>query len=223
MGVLAKYLSVSEDELALYQDQSSLLEERINEMKVDDANWINIDRSWDGIIYLLTGQGLNTASGKLLRVIVSTQYVDESLDFGYGPAHYLDASEVKELYAELAKWDKAKLFQRFDADEMRALGIYPDIWEEADAFAYLFYFFESIKRFYKSAAENNQAIIGLMSCEVDDLEMEDSNTVDQEPLKSPTLVQKVLNVLHHSDIVEHFVFSLVTIVASELAILPFFS
>ncbi len=166
MGVIAQYLRVSEDELTLFQAKSIFLEKRILNKRLDRAHWLDIDKIWDGIIYLLTGDGLEKASGQLLRVIISTRYIDEQLDFGCGPAHFLDADEVQDLYAEIASWDREKLNKRFDANQMRALGLLPNAWTDDEAFEYLVDYFNKIKAFYHKAALNNEAIVGVLSNEL---------------------------------------------------------
>jgi len=165
MGVIAQYLRVSEDELTLYQAKSVFLEKRMKSKSVDADHWLDIDQVWSGIIYLLTGNGLEKASGQLLRVIVGTRYIDESLDFGCGPAHYLDACEVQDLYEELSTWDKTKLYERFDVDHMKSLEILPDGCNDDEAFETLYEYFVKIKAFYHKAAINNEAIVGVMSSE----------------------------------------------------------
>jgi len=165
MGIIAQYLRVSEDELTLYQAKSVFLEKRLESKRVDADHWLDIDQVWSGIIYLLTGNGLEKASGQLLRVIVGTRYIDESLDFGCGPAHYLDAGEVQDLYEELSTWDKTKLYERFDAEHMKSLEILPDGCNDDEAFETLYRYFTKIKAFYHKAAINNEAIVGVISSE----------------------------------------------------------
>ncbi len=199
MGIIAQYLRVSEDELTLYQAKSVFLERRMETRNDDTEHWLDIDKVWDGIIYLLTGNGLEKASGKLLRVIIGTRYIDECLDFGCGPAHYLEADEVQDLYEELSKWDKTKLHERFDAPHMRALGILPGNCGDDDAFEYLFDYFMKIKAFYHKAAINHEAIVGVMSSE-------------QEPevQESVPFLKQCLKVFS-SPIVENVVLSLTVI------------
>jgi len=205
MEIIAQYLRVSEDELALYQARSIFLEERIENRSVDNSHWLDIDKVWDGIIYLLTGNGLEKASGQLLRVIVSTRYIDETLDFGCGPAHFLDAHEVQDLYAEIAAWDRAKLQENFNADHMRALGIIPDAWSDKEAFDYLHHYFCEIKAFYYKAALNNEAIVGVMSSEQVNLEPDEQ--------ESPSLFQQFAKAITSSIVIEKVVLS-ATIVAT---------
>lgn len=205
MGIIAQYLRVSEDELTLYQAKSVFLERRMETRNDDAEHWLDIDKVWDGIIYLLTGNGLEKASGKLLRVIIGTRYIDERLDFGCGPAHYLESDEVQDLYEELSKWDKTKLHERFDAPHMRTLGILPANWGDDDAFEYLFDYFMKIKAFFHKAAINHEAIVGVMSSEQ-----------EPEEQKSVPFLKQCLKVFS-GPIVENVVMSLTFLAAGNIA------
>ncbi len=205
MGIIAQYLRVSEDELTLYQAKSVFLEKRMESRRDDTEHWLDIDKVWDGIIYLLTGDGLEKASGQLLQVIVGTRYIDERLDFGCGPAHYLDADEVQDLYEELSTWDEAKLYKRFDAHQMRILGILPDAWGDDEAFNYLLEYFKQIQAFYHKAAINHEAIVGVMSSEQE-------NLVPDEQESTP-FFQQIMKHVSSSLVVEKVVLS-ITVVAT---------
>lgn len=214
MGISAQYLRVSEEELSLHKAKSIILEDRIEHIDAVDSNWLDIDKAWDGIIFLLTGNGSEKAHGDLLRIIVSTRYVDESLDFGYGPAHYVDAEEVKELYQKIAHFDRNTLLQRYDPSKMKELNIYPDIWDETEAFNYLFHFICEIQAFFRKAASNNEAIIGLMRCEIDEL---DCNQIDQKFSRTLERVQQFLRKVRSTRVVENAVLSTIIFASSAMS------
>lgn len=165
MGMVVTFLRISDQELETYKKNSQLLEDRIYSDEIDDdPNFIEIEKSWDGIIYLLTGKGAADSTGYLERVIFSAQFIDEEQNFGYGPAHFLMGEEVKELNQRLTKISIEELKLNFNPAEMSRLGIYPSIWEEGEsAFEYLSTYFEVLKNFYVEASKNNQAIISMIS------------------------------------------------------------
>ena len=72
MGMIGNFLRVSSAELEEYLKDSSLLENRIydEECEDEDPNMIDIDKSWDGIIFLLTGQSFENSDHPLTRVYI---------------------------------------------------------------------------------------------------------------------------------------------------------
>ncbi len=157
-------MRVSQAELDEFINDSSLLEERIGDDNVDADKLVDIDKSWDGIIYLLTGGSIKTAEHPLLRVLFSGQLIDEDQDLGYGPAHYLTPEQVRLLSVELDAISREDLEQKYNAEEMTVLGVYPSIWEDdKETFTYLADNFESIKAIYADAADNGEAVITFLS------------------------------------------------------------
>ena len=100
MGMICTLIRVSATELEAYQKDSSLLAERINK-EADDPNFYDIDKSWDGIIYLLTGSNSSDTSQYLSRIIFSGQLIDKEQNLGTGPAHYLTPQQVKDIHDQI--------------------------------------------------------------------------------------------------------------------------
>lgn len=165
MGMIGNLLRVTKAELEAYLKDSSLLEDKIynDEIREEDQEndrFADIDKTWDGIIFLLTGQSLDTAEHHLTRILFSGQIIDEDQDLGLGPAHYLTPEEVVELNNEISKITVADLKQNFNPEKMNELEIYPSIWNEGDdAFEYLVEGFVSVQNIFASAAKNKEAII----------------------------------------------------------------
>lgn len=161
MSMIGNFLRVSQADFDSYLADSSLLVAAIyNDNDEDNPNLTDIDKAWNGILFLLTGQGLEEMDHPLSSVFFSGQLIDEEQDMGYGPAHYLTPTQVAALHEEISKITTAELKQRFDPQQMTTLGIYPDIWEEGDeAFNYLASYFADIQQVYKDATDNKEAII----------------------------------------------------------------
>ena len=138
MSMIGHLLRVTDAELQTYLADSAQLENRIYHDAGTDRALTDIDKTWDGIIFLLTGQALSEAVHPLVRVLFSGQLIDAEQDLGYGPAHFLRPEEVAELHPQLAALTVADLKQRFDPAKMTELGVYPGIWEEGnEAFEYV--------------------------------------------------------------------------------------
>lgn len=169
MSMIANFLRVSQDELDAFLNDSSLLEDRIYNEESDESNLLDIDKSWDGIIYLLTGSGLQNVDlsddSGLHKIIFSGQLIDPEQDLGYGPAHYLTPEEVKNVSKSLSGISKENLYSKYNPSDMAAQEVYPIIWEEEgdEAFDYLYSYFEDLKEFYEQAAKENQAVISILN------------------------------------------------------------
>lgn len=163
MGMIAKYLRVSQAELETYSKDSSKLEDRIyREDNAEDPNLINLDKAWEGIFFLLTGAGLSNiedAKEPLSLLLNTALEIDPEQDMGYGPAMYNTISQVKEISAALNIITTDDLYTRYDAEKMTALGVYPEIWDEEDAVEYLIEKFDMLKAFYNDAVSEQHAVI----------------------------------------------------------------
>jgi hypothetical protein len=163
MGMIVCLLAVSEEELNAILENSSQLETILDE---DEERLNDIDKAWEGIIYLLSGQGLSADNGPvkdLSRVIFSGQVVDEEQELGMGPAHYLTPAQVKEAAEELAQLTDEQLRSRYEIHAMTKAGIYPNIWDDDNSLEYLLDNIEVLKVFYKTAAEDGNGVITFLS------------------------------------------------------------
>ncbi len=164
MSMIGNLLRVSKTELEDYLKDSSLLEDKIYDDETENENLVDIDKSWDGIIFLLTGQSLATAEHNLVRVLFSGQLIDEEQDLGYGPAHYLTPEQVAELNNEISKITIADLKQKFNPKKMTEQEVYPTIWDEGDdAFDYIADGFSTLQNVFADATKNGDAIITFLN------------------------------------------------------------
>lgn len=161
MSMMGNLLRVTRTELEDYLKDSSLLESRLydNESDEEDPKLADLDKSWEGILFLLTGQSLETMDHPLARVLFSGQTIDEEQDLGYGPGNYLTPEEVKELNKEIANITTEELSKNYDAKKMMELGIYPNVWVEEDMVNYLTEYFKTVQEVFAEASKNDEAII----------------------------------------------------------------
>jgi hypothetical protein len=119
---------------------------------------LDLDKSWHGIHYLLTGTAWQISEGAGAAILGGDEI---GQDDGYGPARLLDPDTVRSVTTALDALDVEMLRARFDPDAMTAAEIYPDIWtdgtEEFDS--YLAPNFTELRRFYRVAAANGQAVL----------------------------------------------------------------
>lgn len=168
MGMVANMLRVSGEELEEYINNSSLLEDRIySDDAPEDPKLLDIDKSWEGIFYMLTGKGIadiENMDSPLAGILFSEKVIDEDQDMGYGPANYIDAAEVKMLHKALQDISAEEFRKRYQPEVMNDRGIYPTGWAagEEDA-AYLVDHFVRMKDFYEKAANENNCVINFIS------------------------------------------------------------
>ncbi|CAF3303265.1 unnamed protein product [Rotaria sp. Silwood2] len=164
MSMIGNLLRVSFSEFEAYLKDSSLLEARLDgALDQEDPNLVDIDKSWDGINFLLTGSIVGDSDHPLEKVLFSMQYIDESQDLGYGPANYVTPDQVKEINEEISKISDEELSKRYDSKKMRELELYPNGWEEPDMLNYLIENFKTVRETYALASNNDQAIITFLS------------------------------------------------------------
>jgi hypothetical protein len=168
MSMIGNFYRVSNERLAAYLQDSSLLEEDISgeDFERNNPNLMDIDKSWDGILYLLTGNTLDSleaADPLLSSVIIGRQVIDENQEMGYGPANYNDPAQVKEIAAVVAGITGSSLKAVFDSFTMTELEIYPGRWDDPGAFEYIETYYEQLRNFYLTAAKNQQAVITFVS------------------------------------------------------------
>ncbi|HUC80678.1 MAG TPA: YfbM family protein [Flavisolibacter sp.] len=167
MSMIGNLLRVTKAELDAYLKDSSLLERSIYDEETDEENpnLVDIDKSWDGILFLLTGKNVANTDHPLAKILFSGQLIDEGQDLGYGPAHYLTPEQVKELNDQIATITIPDLKQKYDPKRMEELEVYPTIWEaeDDDGFDYLSEYFKELQQVYSTAAKNSEAIITFLN------------------------------------------------------------
>jgi hypothetical protein len=121
----------------------------------------DLDKAWHGIHYLLTGTAYE-GKGPASYLLMGGEAVGD-VDVGYGPARALDPAAVHDFQKALAGLTTEALRARFNPAEMKALEIYPDIWDrdpaEDDTLQYCLEYFETLRTFVGIAASKNQGLL----------------------------------------------------------------
>jgi hypothetical protein len=163
MGMIGNYLRVTKDELENYLADSTLLENRVyDDETLNDKNLIDIDKSWEGLFFLLTGKALakaEDASIPLLWILTPPQEIDPDQDMGYGPATYTTIEQTKEVNNALNKVSVDELKDKYNGKLMMEMGIYPEVWDDDESLEYLIENFNTMRDFYNKAVADNQAVI----------------------------------------------------------------
>lgn len=119
---------------------------------------LDLDKSWHGIHYLLTGTAWAGVHGAGAALFGGDEIGEDN---GYGPARLLRPEAVRAVAAALDPLDIETLRTRFDPAAMTAADIYPNIWHHgSDEFdSYLAPYFAKLRQFYLTAAASDQAVL----------------------------------------------------------------
>ncbi len=127
----------------------------------DDPNLLSIDKSREGIMYLLTGNPhplrIGSADEQLFhgKEIVFAESDTDGLVYWE-----LTAAEVSTLNQVLMNISNDNLQNNFNPVEMERLHIYPYIWDRGnEAYDYLHNHFTALKNFVAETATGGMAIV----------------------------------------------------------------
>jgi hypothetical protein len=118
-----------------------------------------IDKAWDGLDYLLCS-AMDTGRSPLDLAILGG--IEIGKDLGYGPARYLNATEVRAVSAALSKLTHDTLRYHYDVADMNEAEVYPGRWRDgpnSDRLAWLLQAFDEVRHFYQGAAERENATL----------------------------------------------------------------
>jgi hypothetical protein len=176
MSVIANYARVSAEGLASLRSNSVWIE-ALETDAIPDAEIIDIDKTCDGIVWLLSRlppqpslnvEGAGFVLRKSLAPLLSGQTCarESELDAPYGPASSLSVQQVGDLSAWLQSIDPAQLRNQYEPRAMAADHVYPQIWiaEGIAAFdGYLLPWFLALRDFFARARQNGQQVLVFFS------------------------------------------------------------
>lgn len=165
MGMVACFTSLPSDVLQELQEEPDRIEEYLypDDGESEPPNYIDLDKAWHGIHYLLTGLADGGAQPQSLAVFGGEEFGPE---VGYGPARFLTAEQVRSVAESLSGLSPEALAQRFDPKDMETKQIYPDvIWvrDGEEALDYVLDNYQQLQVFYRDAAARGDAVIQWLS------------------------------------------------------------
>ena len=165
MGMYLSLSRINESELEEIRQEPERLEEYL-----DNETSLSLDKSWHAIHFMLTGNTWDS-DNDLDKAILTGNIVgeegDEDFDYGYGPATYLTADEVKEIATNLLNINVDKLKSEFTLSMFADKEIYvfssqDSVEDEDEEKEYIFENLESLIQYYQEAAAKNQLIIKMI-------------------------------------------------------------
>ncbi|TPN83972.1 YfbM family protein [Aquimarina algicola] len=160
MGLLAVYIKVDDQKLTVLKklEGEDLIEELEEFQDDDNCKMVDIDKTWDGLHFLLTNVSASEPipNNKLSEFVVGVNVFseDENADF----ISYSSANEIKDILKEINKVNLSELEHTFKPNTFDKNGIYPNIWNDNDKellWDELKTSFNLLKEFYTKNKDSN--------------------------------------------------------------------
>ena len=165
MGMIGCFVAVSEDTLRNLRDDEESIEEFLypDDGESEPENYVDVDKAWHGIHYLLTGESGGGQEPLSLAIFGGVEFGPE---VGIGSARFLTSIQVAELANALDAIPIETLAARFNPKDMEQKEIYPDvIWvrDNRESLEYLLENYQQLLSFYRDAAVRGDAVVQWMS------------------------------------------------------------
>jgi len=122
---------------------------------------LDLDKSWHGIHFLLTGTAYEGEPP--LNFIVRGGVEIGDGEVGTSPPRALSSYEARAVADAIEELPPEELQERFDPERMLEEGIYPDIWDrdpaEDDNLGYLIEHYADLRAFVRRAADRGEGLI----------------------------------------------------------------
>lgn len=120
------------------------------------ADELELDKTWHGLHYLLTGNADN-APQPLGYLLAGGEEVGDLSD---GPARLLDPRQLQQFHEAVSAVTLDELRDRFNAEKMATLEIYPNTWNRPGEFEWLVVALERLRSFLEEqATAGNRCLI----------------------------------------------------------------
>jgi hypothetical protein len=161
MGMVACFTSLSPADLQRLRDDPGEIDEFLypDDGDSEPPNYIDLDKAWHGLHYLLTGEPEGGPEPLSLAIFGGVEFGPE---VGYGPARFLTADKVACVAGALSKVTIEELSSKFNPKDMEAKQIYPEvIWvrDGSEALDYVLESFPQLQIFFRDAASRGEAVI----------------------------------------------------------------
>jgi Domain of unknown function (DUF1877) len=124
-------------------------------LEANEGARCDLEKSWHGIHYLLTGSAWE--GDPPLDFLVNGGRQVGKIDPDHGPVRAFRADETRAIYDSLSNLSPYELRKRFNARDMTAKEIYPDIWTrsvlEEDSLRYLMDNLDKLRAFLRQTVE----------------------------------------------------------------------
>jgi hypothetical protein len=144
--------AIEDPEWAFEYVQEVMESDGVNDVAPAEARQLTTHKAWHAITFLLERAGFP------VDVVHGEQtFTDE--DWGYGPAKYLDADQVKLAAQALARLSFDDLVRNVGPAQLTDAQIYPQHWDEEGALEWVRGWFDPLAPFFGAAARASDAML----------------------------------------------------------------
>jgi len=154
MGTIVYIMRLSKNQLDDILDDKYL--GTLMEQWRDTDHFINIDKAWHGIHYLLTNSSMWGPIPARWTIFGDIKIPEFEKD--YVRASYLKPSQVSKVNNFLSKIPEEEFKRRYNPNKFEAAEIYPDSWDNTDI-DYLMIYFRKVKILYQKAADIGEYVL----------------------------------------------------------------
>ena len=151
---------LSEADRRLFEEQNSRLEAAREEFSPPMPECFDIDKSWQAIHFLLTGQ-VEGGSPPLAWVVLGDAELPDVGSYARDgdPLRMLSAAQVQTIAQELVNISAEQLLSRATVAEMIAKDVHYVSEDEMTERDYISHHYERLRNFYTEAAERKNAVL----------------------------------------------------------------
>ena len=160
MGMCAVYQEVKKDDFKKLLESNDLFETLEELEEKDGTELCDIDKMWNAIFFLLTGEPYSSEDSLFNELIFGSENFDDESE---EVARYIPTERVIDIAKKLNETNFQDYLKNFDMNKFKENNIYPDIWdyteEKEEIMEELSEHFENLKEFYHKVAENRNIVV----------------------------------------------------------------
>ena len=160
MGMCAVYQEIKQDDFKKLLESNDLFETLEELEEKDGTELCDIDKMWNAIFFLLTGEPYSSEDSLFNELIFGSENFDDESE---EVARYIPTERVIDIAKKLNEINFQDYLKDFDMTNFAENGIYPDIWdyteEKEEIMEELSKHFENLKEFYNKVAKNKNIVV----------------------------------------------------------------
>ena len=160
MGMCAVYQEIKQEDFKKLLESDDFFETLEELEEKDGTELCDIDKMWNAIFFLLTGEPYSSEDSLFNELIFGSENFDDESE---EVARYIPKEKVIEISKKINEINFQDCLKNFDMNIFKENNIYPDIWdyteEKEEIMKELSEHFENLKKFYNKVAENKNIVV----------------------------------------------------------------
>ncbi|WP_338946192.1 YfbM family protein [Fusobacterium canifelinum] len=160
MGMCAVYQEIKQEDFKKLLESDDFFETLEELEEKDGTELCDIDKMWNAIFFLLTGEPYSSKDSLFNELIFGSENFDDESE---EVARYIPTERVIKISKKLNEIDFQDYLKDFDMNKFKENEIYPDIWdyteEKEEIMEELSEHFKNLKEFYNKVAENKNIVV----------------------------------------------------------------